>query len=56
MNTILFYRILTVDFSAIFRSASLKQETKSNMNHYIKSVWQQSDNEAEKNVLKLAQD
>ena len=45
MNTILFYRILSVDFSAIFKSASFSpRENKEHSNgSYIRNVFQEED-------------
>ena len=68
MNTILFYRILTVDFSGMFRSASFKPESKSvlmtkdskqeasSISNYLKNVWQETDQERNGTMIKFAQD
>ena len=67
MNTILFYRILTVDFSGMFKSASFKQDSKSvlktkdniqegSIGNYFKNVWQETDQERNGTMIKLAQD
>ena len=50
MNTILFYRILTVDFSAMFRSASFNTGKEKEVSH--NGINGQFSNE----IIKLAQD